>query len=138
MAMNSDFLDAHERHWEDAELLKGEGRLANADHMYGMSAECGLKRLMIGFGMTLDSSGLPPDKDRKHADAIWDRFEAYRSGHHNGAGYALPPRNPFTDWDVSQRYAARKEFEHARVVAHWGAAETVKKLVRKARKEGLI
>ncbi len=43
--MQADFLDAHERHWQDAELLLTNQRLANADHLYGMSAECGLKRL---------------------------------------------------------------------------------------------
>jgi len=40
-----DFLDAHERHWEDAELLFGNRRWANADHLYGLAAECGLKAL---------------------------------------------------------------------------------------------
>jgi hypothetical protein len=40
--MNADFLDAHYRHWQDAELLFGRGRLANADHLYGLAAECGL------------------------------------------------------------------------------------------------
>jgi hypothetical protein len=52
--MQADFLDAHERHWQDAELLLTNQRLANADHLYGMSAECGLKRLMLAFGMTYD------------------------------------------------------------------------------------
>lgn len=47
--MNTDYLDAHERHWDDAELLKATARHANADHLYGMSAECGLKCLMIKF-----------------------------------------------------------------------------------------
>lgn len=136
--MNSDFLDAHEGHWDDAELLKGETRLANADHMYGLSAECGLKRLMICFGMPLAASGDPLRQDRQHADGVWARFETYRSGHHNGAGYVLPELNPFSDWNVNQRYAAHYEFDNPRVLAHRGGAETVRELVRKARKEGLI
>lgn len=49
--MVTDFMDAHHRHWEDAELLFNASRWANADHHYGMVAECGLKRLMIVFGM---------------------------------------------------------------------------------------
>jgi len=44
--MTADFLDAHERHWTDAEILFAQGRFANADHLYGLSAECGLKWLM--------------------------------------------------------------------------------------------
>ena len=49
--MNTDFLDAHKRHWADAELLYNEDRWANADHLYGMAAECGLKRLILLFAL---------------------------------------------------------------------------------------
>jgi hypothetical protein len=42
--MNTDFLDAHERHHDDADHLHANARHANADHLYGVSAECGLKR----------------------------------------------------------------------------------------------
>lgn len=57
--MNPDFLDAHDRHWNDAEYLFAALRWANADHLYGLSAECGLKRLMIAFGMPVTTSGNP-------------------------------------------------------------------------------
>jgi hypothetical protein len=72
MKMTTDFLDAHKRHWEDAELLFTAARWANADHLYGLAAECGLKRLMCAFGMEIDSaSGSPArKKDRVHADCI--------------------------------------------------------------------
>lgn len=43
----SDFFNAHQRHWKDAELLYKEKRWANADHLYGLSAECGLKAVMV-------------------------------------------------------------------------------------------
>lgn len=45
-ALGTDFVDAHERHWRDAELLWQHQRWANADQLYGLSAECGLKALM--------------------------------------------------------------------------------------------
>ncbi len=35
--MNADFLDAHERHWDDAEILLAQNSLPNADHLYGLS-----------------------------------------------------------------------------------------------------
>jgi hypothetical protein len=67
--MNIDFLDAYLRHWEDAEALFGSERWANADHLYGLAAECGLKRLMIAFGMPVTTSGDPQHRnDRVHAD----------------------------------------------------------------------
>ena len=40
---SADFSNAHNRHWQDAELLFCDRRWANADHLYGFSAECGLK-----------------------------------------------------------------------------------------------
>ncbi len=138
--MHSDFLDAYERHWEDAEHLFKANRWANADHLYGIAAECGLKRLMLAFGMRYDEShGLPHDKaDRVHADGVWKRFESYRCGHHQGAGYALPTSNPFGDWSVSQRYAHRSNFDQARAQAHQSGADTVRKLIEKAQKDGLV
>lgn len=139
--MNNNFLDAHERHWDDAELLNRELRHANADHLYGMSAECGLKCLMIQFGMKIktDGSSKPEEKqDRVHANEIWDRFESYRSGHHQGTGYILTPPNPFMDWHVSQRYAGRSNFDEIRVENHRQGTERVRKLIATAQKDGLI
>lgn len=136
--MNTDFLDAHKRHWEDAELFRANLRIANADHLYGMSAECGLKKLMIAFGMQVDSSGTPTKPDKKHADEIWIRYETYRSGHHQGVGYGLGFPNPFANWNVRQRYSKRSEFDEARLSEHRKGAQAVRSLIAKARKEGLI
>jgi succinate dehydrogenase/fumarate reductase flavoprotein subunit len=138
LAMQADFLDAHERHWHDAELLFGRQRHANADHLYGMAAECGLKRLMLAFGMPFNREKDRPAKrdDQVHADGVWARFDSYRSGHTHGAGYALPPDNLFADWDVGQRYAAQHHFDDAHVAAHRTGAELVNRLIRKAIREG--
>ena len=93
--MNADFLDAHQRHWQDAESLREAARWANADHLYGMAAECGLKRLMLAFGMTVNPQGSPTSKsDWVHADKVWTRFESYRSGHAAGTGYRLRHDRP--------------------------------------------
>lgn len=138
--MNADFFDACERHRHDAEYLYGIQRWANADHLYGMAAECGLKRLMQVFGMLFDTTkNRPSDKnDQRHADVIWTRYESYRCGHHQGASYALPAANPFADWNVSQRYARQSHFDQARVDPHRQGAEQVRQLVKKAMVEGLL
>ncbi len=75
--MITDFLDAHQRHWDDAERLFNAKRWANADHLYGLTAECGIKRLMLAFGMPFDAGRNAPAKheDRAHAHAIWSRLE---------------------------------------------------------------
>lgn len=138
--MYADFQDAHERHWHDAEHLHAQNRLANADHLYGMAAECGLKRLMQAMGMSYDPTRDRPTHklDRVHANGIWARFETYRCGHHGGAAYALPSLNPFSDWDVSQRYANQQHFDEARVDPHKEGAAAVRRLVRMAQFEGII
>lgn len=138
--MKTDFLDAHERHWGDAERLFQAQRWANADHLYGMAAECGMKRLMLAFGMNVNpTTGNPLDnKDYKHAKNIWARFESYRTGHAQGAGYALPAGNPFGNWDVSDRYAHQSNFDQARAQGHQAGALTIRNLIAKAQHEGLL
>jgi hypothetical protein len=138
--MNSDFYNAHDRHREDADLLYAEARWANADHLYGMAAECGLKRIMQAFGMPLTSpSGNPAVReDRVHADGIWARFESYRSGHYQGAGYVLPFPSPFDNWKAEQRYAHQANFDLVRAQAHQAGANLVFGLVKQAQLDGLI
>ncbi|MFA5731634.1 MAG: hypothetical protein WCY91_02715 [Acidithiobacillus sp.] len=138
--MQADFLDAHERHWNDAECLFQAQRWANADHLYGMAAECGLKRLMMRFGMAINPvTGSPTDnKDWKHANTIWARFESYRSGKVEGADYGLPAPNAFDNWDVSDRYAHQSNFDQTRAQGHQAGAQAVRRLIAKAQREGLL
>ncbi|MGE4297110.1 MAG: hypothetical protein AB7E47_03695 [Desulfovibrionaceae bacterium] len=137
--MDVDFFDAHARHWQDAEILEHASRFANADHLFGFSAECGLKGLMHCFGMRTDASGSPTDsKDKRHANAIWDRFEAYRAGHQTGAAYTLPRSNPFSNWNVDQRYANQRNFDAKLVAKHKSGATSVNNLIEKAKKDGLL
>ncbi len=138
--MRSDFPNAHRRHWRDAELLFENQRWANADHLYGMATECGLKGLMGAFGMPFDAQKDRPQasEDRTHADGVWRRYEIYRSGHLAGAGYALSSENPFHDWGVAQRYANESHFTQEEVRPHRESAEEVRRLVRKARLDGVL
>ena len=137
--MIADFLDAHMRHWDDAELLFNATRWANADHLYGLAAECGLKRLMIAFDMDIDATGSPSSKsDRFHADRAWLRYESYRSGHHDGVNYPLPTIDPFMDWHVNQRYEHQANFTQEIAEAHRIGARIVHDLVTKAILEGIV
>lgn len=138
--MTTDFHDAHARHWDDAERLYGVGRWANADHLYGFAAECGLKRLMLAFGMPYDTTkDMPADRaDATHVDGLWTRYESYRSGHASGTDYGLPAAGPFSDWKASQRYVHQSGFNQALVDSHRAGAEEVNKLIRKAELAGLI
>jgi hypothetical protein len=136
--MSADYLDAHNRHWEDAGFLFEELRLANADHLYGMAAECGLKRLMLRFGMCVTTSGSPRNSlDKVHVDGVWGRYATYSTGH-LGAGYTLSGANPFTSWHVSQRYDHRSKFNQTDVADHRSGAKQVRDLLQKATLDGII
>lgn len=136
--MLPDFYHAFIRHWHDAEYLYADSRLANADQLYAYSAEYGLKYLMKQFGMYVDpASGKPPKADLVHANQIWIRYEAYRAGS-VAAGYALPPTNPFSNWNVNNRYAPDSHFVKNDVNVHRNGTEIVKRLITKAILEGRL
>lgn len=138
--MQADYLNAHERHMGDAELLFQANRLANADHLYGLAAECGLKALIekLSHSGKLDwkQDYVHVMEDKKPANA-WLRYQAHLSGHGLGTKLAVPPSNPFSDWSVSQRYAHESQFDLLRVQAHRSGAALVSSLMKTARKEGL-
>ena len=133
-----DYLDAMERHWHDAHLLGSpeQLRLANADHLYGMAAECGLKALMAIEGRDLENNETHKEKYKKHINATWAHFSDFRQG--TLATYALTSKNPFNDWLVDQRYAAEANFDAARVAKHRSGAKQVYDLVERAKAGGLL
>jgi hypothetical protein len=136
--MTTDFADAHQRHLKDADTLYSAQRWANADHLYGLSAECGLKALMKGFGMQPNSNGLPAQKDRKHINELIPRYEAYRNGHHLATSYILPSTILFNNWKIEQRYDHQVNYTQQITDPHKQGAEHVNTLINKALLDGLI
>ena len=134
--MQPDFYDAHLRHLADAELLFNIQRWPNADHLYGLATECGLKSLMKFCGMPVKSTGKPLNTaDAVHAPQIWARYESYRS-RRLGAQYQIPPKNPFQNWNVAQRYAHSGYFNQNHVQAHRDGARIVNSLISQAILDG--
>lgn len=125
-----DYRDAHYRHWEDAELLLQEGRLANADHLYGLSAECGLKFLLVR------ARGHLVRQERIHIDDLWPHFRLL-SNLRRLPLPGLPQQNPFADWRAQQRYAHRSNFNPNFVDNHRQGALFVRKLVSAALQGGI-
>jgi hypothetical protein len=95
---HDDYLDAYRRHWDDGELLYRADRWANADHLYGLSAECGLKAVMAALGMETERPGSISRKYQVYVNELWDEFLAFAQGK-GAARYAslLPTANPFAD-----------------------------------------
>lgn len=140
MTMQADFLDAHHRHWDDAERLFVAGRWTNADHLYGLAAECGLKALiekLIGQGALDQKQDYVHIMEDKKQNNAWSRYQSYLSGR-LASEFALPQTNPFIDWRISQRYAHQNQFDTVCINKHRGGAEIVHQLIKKAEWEGLI
>ena len=133
MAYPADFSDAHSRHWEDAELLYDDERWANADQLYGFSAECGLKAVMLVLGMDVHpTTGKPKEKEHQtHLKELWPEFTDFVA-RRDGARYLgmLPTDTPFDNWSHHDRYANRSPFARATVDPHRDAARTIRGMVQ--------
>jgi hypothetical protein len=75
-----DFKAAAYRHYFDANHLLSDQRWANADHLAGVAAECGLKAILEGwFGASLNASGIlvwgaPRKELRYHVNRLWNQI----------------------------------------------------------------
>ena len=133
MPYPADYVDAHRQHWTDAELLLRESRWLNADQLYGISAECGLKALMPALSMRVQW---------KHVDVIWPLFALFAANAQGrvGARFAahLPSGTPFSNWSIHNRYAHSKYFGQAGILPHRIAAEGVCTMIQCAKLDGVI
>ena len=74
-----DYYDAAQRHWDDANHLLSTNRLPNADQLFGVSAECALKAIMLPLGMPMNN-GRPLNKKHGHINVLWDEFITFANG----------------------------------------------------------
>lgn len=136
MQYPEDFLDAHRRHWCDAELLFKHRRWANADQLYGLSAECGLKAVMQVLEIGVDSDGNLRKTYRKHIQDLWPIFITFISGK-NSSQYLdiFPKEMPFRNWSQHNRYANSHHFDEVSLGMHRDAANAVVQMVRTAKED---
>ena len=128
----ADFADAHRRHWEDAELLFDRGRWPNADQLYGLSAECGLKAVVRHLVMPAEMS-----EYLKHLPKLWSMFKDCAKDRGGGRYLQLlPGGEPFEDWSIHDRYAHRRHFDQGRVGPHREAAREIRVLVNSMEQDG--
>lgn len=139
MARPTDFSDAHLRHWQDAELLGAAGRWANADQLYGFSAECGLKAVMVAHGMPVNAQGTPMPPHKQHIQTLWGAFRAFVQGRPiANVLHPLSPSNPFQAWSHHNRYANGRHFDKAAVAPHREGARQVRQLYLRLRVSGHV
>lgn len=134
MPVPDDYANAADRYWLDANTLHKNGRLATSDHLFGVSAECALKAIMVALS---DGTQLPKCY-WKHLPKIWDEFVAYipSSGTHPYASMLTP--NPFLGWDINDRYGHDGQFTTSRVGGHRIASLQANKVLEKARIDGIL
>jgi hypothetical protein len=104
--MREDYENSATRHWEDAELLCKQGRVDNADQLYGIAAECAIKTA-LRHPPTHPDAGQVARAYRLHVDELWEKVRDNAVPRHFPAlPSLLSITNPFKDWCVGQRYHA--------------------------------
>ena len=140
MPYPANYPDAHLRHWEDAERLFEAKRFANADQLYGFSAECGLKAVMLTDDMLSEYLRMPNDPEhRTHVHKFWGTFRAFAEGRPIGTLlHHLPERNPFRAWSQHDRYASSRHFDEQVIASHRKAARQVHQFYLRLKELGYV
>lgn len=148
MPSTVDFPLAAKRHWQDAGLLETNGRTGNAGQLYGFSAECGIKALLVGLNYPTDADGSPvrtppagTPQVRKHVHQLVDIIGDIQNYVHgrNGAKYTALFSNitNFSDWSVDHRYWADTAIPKS-LPAWKAAAEEVMGMLDAASLDGVL
>jgi hypothetical protein len=106
------FRHAASRHYNDGELLIKNGRQANAGQLYGFTAECGIKWLLVWKGYPTDPiSGEIVEKGKKFRAHIHELIKNIHLVHTflDGRGALkymamIPGIGSFSDWKTDHRY----------------------------------
>lgn len=123
--MSTDFRDASARHLRDGALLLERLRWPGADHLFGLSAECSLKAVMEALGMKMTADGgAPADRGHKvHMPELWSAYQSFAQGRLQARYLTLLDHdNPFSDWQVDQRYWSSSSVTQGVARAHEEAA----------------
>ncbi len=113
--MPTSYPESAKRHLQDAEYLwdaHDAARLPNASQLFGLSAECALKAVLVGLGVPTHPThgGVADTHQYGHLPGLWQQFAVYAAGQLGGKYLAVlvPPSGtgaPFATWSVNDRYA---------------------------------
>jgi hypothetical protein len=127
VVMGESYREAALRHWEDAELLCQNARIANADHLYGFSAECAIKADVFPLLNLQQKADL-----RIHINSLWSGARLHLRGRRGGTLFPVFNRyksNPFLDWNINDRYKSDGHVSKIKMTAHRKATLEVLKAV---------
>ncbi|MFZ4700934.1 MAG: hypothetical protein ACOYMG_12870 [Candidatus Methylumidiphilus sp.] len=120
--MDENFTQAALRHWRDAELLKEQNRVDNADQLYGFAAECAIKQALLHLPAFANHGNLhQPYKE--HIDVLWNKVghQSLQKIYPGLLAYIKNGGKPFDDWKVEQRYSIDNAIPTHRMHAHRAA-----------------
>ena len=139
------FSGAARRHLNDAEHLRAGARYPNADHLSGIAAECGLKAIaadVLGGGMTgiYAANPITGTKSKGHLGrgTLWSEIVSLASGRQEVEMMALlATADPFSNWDVSDRYSDSSSIRQEDVDRHIEGARLVLRALESAKISGM-
>jgi len=117
--MDENFTQAALRHWRDAELLKDQNRVENADHLYGIAAECAIKQALLHLP-AFANQGTLQESYMQHIDVLWNKVghQSLQRIYPGLLAYLKNGGKPFDDWKVAQRYSADNVISPEKMQAH--------------------
>ena len=134
------FHDAFYRHEKDANFLFENYCLENADHLYGLAAECAIKYLLskkciIKLNKKGDIS-TEYKEYRCHINKLWELYNIVESTRDNyktndNINDNIKNKNPFRDWNIDQRYAPNDYTTWQTVDNHRKAVESLKEILKR-------
>ncbi|THA78432.1 hypothetical protein E6R60_06000 [Streptomyces sp. A0642] len=131
-SIGATFAIAAKRHFQDASELNRQKRHASADHLAGFAAECALKAIILDFlGGQANKPGAKPSLAHQgvnhsfgHLPPLWGQVALVMQGRGAGSQFAilLNSQNPYSRWNVSDRYQDGRIITAQRVNDHLTAA----------------
>ena len=120
-----DYGDASDRHFQDAKTLHDQvpSRLANASHLYGVSAECALKCIM-------ERKGRVPKGNTGHLPDLLVEFKNHSAAKGNARliNQLKKHAEGLQSWHISQRYFAQAAFQKEIVESEAESARKIRVL----------
>lgn len=123
--------------FDDAQMLLDQGRLGTSDHLFGLASECALKAILAGLGHIPNAATRPPRPFDVQVDKLWDQYNAVVSGR-PGTIPAVSVSNPFSSWNVADRYEDDSAFDRVRVVRHRDGARGAMVALADAQAQGVV
>lgn len=120
----------------DATLLREQQRFPGADHLLGLAAECVLKSVLIGLGVTPEPDGNIKRQYRQHLPGLLSEFRNFSP---NPYTQHFPPgKSLFDGWRVDDRYSECAHVDEARLQQHEADAQIIFAMFDEAIRQGHV